>query len=146
MSQNCIALGMIANIKYPSLTFFITQWDSTNHCWNSLLSPFFKILDFSSHLEQLHFHKVDVIWFLKNKTNKQKHQNQIHESLSNIWVMTLNRSFMFFTHTRSMEDSLQDKFSFAPPKIKASYQRDKICVKLSKCDIQVHYLCTIPVN
>lgn len=45
-----------------------------------------------------------------------------------------------------MEDALQDKFSPVPPKMKDSYQKDEICLKLSKYHIQVHYSCAIPVN
>lgn len=40
----------------------------------------------------------------------------------------------------------KDKFSSAPTKMKDSYQRDNICLKLSNCDNQVPYLCTISVN
>lgn len=45
-----------------------------------------------------------------------------------------------------MEDALQHKLSPVPPKMKDSYQKDEICLQLSKYDIQVHYLCAIPVD
>lgn len=67
-------------------------------------------------------------------------------TLSPTFGLRLWISFVFFAHTGPTEHTLQDKFSPAPPKMEDSYQKDEICLKLSKYDIQVHYSCAIPVN
>lgn len=64
------------------LGIFITQSGSNNHHWYSICSPLFKILNFPAHLEQLHFHKADVIWFFKKKKKNQK-----YESESYLWAV-----------------------------------------------------------
>lgn len=49
-------------------------------------------------------------------------------------------------HAGSMEDSLQHSVFPAPPKMKDSYKRTGVCLKLSKGDLQVHDLCSTPLN
>jgi hypothetical protein len=59
----------------------------------------------------------------------------------------LHVSFVYFTPTRPMDSALQDKFSSVLLKMK-DFPTDgnEICLQLSKCDIQVHYLCSISVD
>jgi hypothetical protein len=70
---------------------------------------------------------------------------QIYESGFNIWATILYNLCGFHSYKAYGKCPPGQIFS-VPPKMKDSYQRDEICLKLSKCDIQVHYLCSISVN